>query len=45
MEREIYAGEGVDVEAAMASLQYAMPAWLASLGLLRVFKKAGLLAT
>ena len=45
MERTIYADEGVDVDAAMASLQYAMPAWLASLGLLRVLKKAGLLAS
>lgn len=45
MEREIYAGERADVDAAMASLQYAMPAWLASLGMLRVFKKAGLLAS
>ena len=44
MERDIYIREGVDVEAAMASLQYAMPAWLAGLGLLRVFRKEGLLA-
>ena len=42
-EREIYAAEGADVEERMRQMEYAMPAWLGSLGLLRVFKKAGLL--
>jgi glyoxylase-like metal-dependent hydrolase (beta-lactamase superfamily II) len=42
-ERAVFAHEGGDVAAQMSKLGYAMPAWLGSLGLLRVFRKAGMI--
>ena len=39
--REAYEAEGGDVDAKYASMQLAMPGYLAAKGLVRVFRKSG----